>query len=111
MKFRRRSLNRLRLLFALVVLVCLAGAVAMFLVEPDTTLMVGGAGAAIAFAGYPLHRDAVVLLASVLLYPILALGVYSLYLVVGIPMEYLLWVSLGVFGFAVLVMTAEEVPY
>lgn len=92
------------------VLACLGGAVCVYLLEPQTALMVGGVGAAVAFAGYSLHRDVVVLLTTALLYPIVALGVYALYFVLGVPVEYLLWVSLAVFGLVVIVLTADEIP-
>lgn len=94
----------------MVVLACAAGAVCVYLVAPQTALLVAGVGVAVAFAGYPLHRDAVVLFVSFLLYPILALGVYALHFVFGVPMEYMLWVCLAVFGLVVLVLTADEIP-
>jgi hypothetical protein len=109
-RFRRRPLNLLRLLLALVVLACLGGAICMYLLEPQTALLVAGVGFAVAFGGYLLHRDAVVLFVSVPLYPILALGVYALHVLLDVPVQYLLWVSLAVFGLVVLVLTADEVP-
>lgn len=110
MRIRRRWLTRLKILLALVVLACLAGAVAVYLVEPMTAFLVAGVGAGVAIAGYVLHRDAPMLLASVLLSPILALGVYALSLVFDVPMSYLLWTSVLVFGLTVVVLTADETP-
>jgi hypothetical protein len=109
-RFRRRTLNRLKFLLALVVIAGLVGGVLLWLAVPQTAILVAAVGASVAIASYFLHRDAAVMFASILLYPILALGIYALHAVLGVPTQYLLWVSLGVFGFVVLVLTADEIP-
>jgi len=109
-RFRRKTLTRLKILLALVVLAAIGGAVLLAMLDQTTALLIGGVGIGIAIAGYTFHRDTAVLLASALLYPILALGIYALHAIVGVPMNYLLWISVAVFGLVVLVLGAEEVP-
>lgn len=110
MRFRRKTLTRLKILLALVVLAALGGAALLVMLDQTTALVIGGVGIGIAIAGYTLHRDAAVLLASALLYPILALGIYALHAIFGVPTNYLLWISVAVFGLVVLVLGAEEIP-
>jgi hypothetical protein len=109
-RLRRRTLTRLKLLLALVVLAAAGGAALLYLAAPQVALLVGGVGIAIAIAGYVLHRSASMLLASIVLYPILALGIYSLHVVLGVPAQYLMWISVAVFALVVVVLGADEIP-
>lgn len=110
MKIRRKLLTRLKILLALVFLAALGGAVLLYFAAPQVALLVAGVGLMIAVVGYLMHRNAATLFASALLYPVLALGIYALHVLFGVPTQYLTWISIAVFALVVLVLTADEVP-